>query len=1173
MDRCMLFSRDRIARRSRDLRFPGAICVTLLFSLLLWSACPAQGMVIDFENLIIPEYGGVAVGNQYASPPTSLGILFNFPTALDYSVGPPPLPGFAHSGTKAVELCYGAEFCTVPLEMNFTTAQNRVKVWVGYAAESVAPRTVILRAFSSGDIQVDQATATLGPSVGPIPITTPLEVPSVPSLYPQIVRVTVGFTDAESGQGFNNGLAVDDVEFDTQGPPPPCPSTQTPTLTVTSPKSGQIFLYDRFTLEANVSTEDPFATVRLDVTGSGGGTATYGPLYISTGLLKLANLNGLLFAGENSVVVKVEDCRGSAQVTLPVYYRPDVTSTVIHVSDEFGKNVQYAQIFVDGGAVGFTGPDGRLTVSPPLPDGTPLAARLFMYESPTDRGNHKVGSYQNWKYRVYITSLPVDMSGAIFPQPVVLEPDPLAPQELQVHRDHTLIGLHLLASLNWDASEAELEDIRDHLNKASWFLFNATDGQMLFEQVELVDDRAFWDDADLEILAEYSLRAYVDCPRGGFFGGSWYCNGSSMHLPRPPCVGCKSLSDWGEPETYVHEFGHYGLDLGDEYSDDDPNTYCTRNFKVQGSPFCGDTSLPGCGNNPQTSCMMYWQMSAPKICSNRPENPHDHNTDQGDTSCWDTIVSRYKSTSNPPQWTMRTPDTRGIILGTINNSQLPVTDWAPRITIDNRTRPNLCQPISLIFNRNDGTHVSDAEVNLHTTYGAQILEGKTNPAGDITVTGVHVDDTLDFSKWEWDLTHLRAQYTVTAADCVPVVMAAGPTAVPKAVGLVAAPQAAITRQITATLSPFNVFVAFEPTLVDGQALIRVSVEPVTGKKPVELVAAPSVTFLLNGQDLGQPVPMQLDPHTRTYVGLLNGLSIDVVASVRVTATNRSNQTVTQVQALSMTGVDPAAKTQVFSTDGALSLLVPAGGLPAGVRVAIGPCLVSPPPLPVGFALVVGPFNVATSAGQPLNVPGTLRFQLPRLTNLPGASGFDPNTFRILHYNPATDQWDDLGSGTFLPSPLEIVTLHTQQLGVFVLVAHVAPPEVGPDVSNAVPTLAQLWPPNHQFVSVGITGVTASDGEPFSIVITRIGSDEPTQSNSPGDQCPDAINDGATARLRAERSGQGNGRIYTLYFTASDRSGHSNSGQVKVCVAHDQGGARNCFDDGLSIDATACPNSH
>jgi hypothetical protein len=224
-------------------------------------------------------------------------------------------------------------------------------------------------------------------------------------------------------------------------------------------------------------------------------------------------------------------------------------------------------------------------------------------------------------------------------------------------------------------------------------------------------------------------------------------------------------------------------------------------------------------------------------------------------------------------------------------------------------------------------------------------------------------------------------------------------------------------------------------------------------------------------------------------------------------------------------------------------------------------------------LVVGPFNVATPPGQPLNVPGTLRFQLPRLTNLPGASGFDPNTFRILHYNPATDRWDDLGSGTFLPSPLEIVTLHTQQLGVFTLVAHVAPPEVGPDVSNAVPTLAQLWPPNHQFVSVGITGVTAPDGGPVSVVITRIGSDEPTQSNSPGDQCPDAINDGATARLRAERSGQGNGRVYTLDFTASDQSGHSNSGQVKVCVPHDQGGAQNCFDNGLSFDATVCPGSH
>jgi chitinase len=37
-------------------------------------------------------------------------------------------------------------------------------------------------------------------------------------------------------------------------------------------------------------------------------------------------------------------------------------------------------------------------------------------------------------------------------------------------------------------------------------------------------------------------------------------------------------------------------------------------------------------------------------------------------------------------------------------------------------------------------------------------------------------------------------------------------------------------------------------------------------------------------------------------------------------------------------------------------------------------------------------------------------------------------------------------------------------------------------------------------------------------------------------------------LRAERAGNGNGRVYTIHFTASDFEG-SASGKVNVCVPH------------------------
>src|SRR5262249_53870180 len=93
----------------------------------------AAPIVIDFEDLPAGPPGTdalVFVSGQYADQ----GILFfPFPSAFDYSRGSLAIPGFAHSGTKAIEGC-SAEFCTEPIEMSFTTAQPRVKVWVGFSS-------------------------------------------------------------------------------------------------------------------------------------------------------------------------------------------------------------------------------------------------------------------------------------------------------------------------------------------------------------------------------------------------------------------------------------------------------------------------------------------------------------------------------------------------------------------------------------------------------------------------------------------------------------------------------------------------------------------------------------------------------------------------------------------------------------------------------------------------------------------------------------------------------------------------------------------------------------------------------------------------------------------------------------------------------------------------------
>ncbi|HEX6865561.1 MAG TPA: hypothetical protein VF414_22225, partial [Thermoanaerobaculia bacterium] len=60
---------------------------------------------------------------------------------------------------------------------------------------------------------------------------------------------------------------------------------------------------------------------------------------------------------------------------------------------------------------------------------------------------------------------------------------------------------------------------------------------------------------------------------------------------------------------------------------------------------------------------------------------------------------------------------------------------------------------------------------------------------------------------------------------------------------------------------------------------------------------------------------------------------------------------------------------------------------------------------------------------------------------------------------------------------------------------------------------------------------------------------------------------AEVRVRAERSGQLDGRVYHLFFKAEDGRGGECEGEVTVCVPHDNKGA--CVDQGALHDSTVC----
>ncbi len=108
----------------------------------------------------------------------------------------------------------------------------------------------------------------------------------------------------------------------------------------------------------------------------------------------------------------------------------------------------------------------------------------------------------------------------------------------------------------------------------------------------------------------------------------------------------------------------------------------------------------------------------------------------------------------------------------------------------------------------------------------------------------------------------------------------------------------------------------------------------------------------------------------------------------------------------------------------------------------------------------------------------------------------------------------------------------------------------PNIDNAVADVPILWAPDHRLVPIHISGVTDPNNN-ATIKITKVIQDELTNGLGDGDTPLDAIIKGDTVLLRAERSGKGDGRVYKVYFTASDFESealdNSPTGYVKVVV--------------------------
>jgi Tol biopolymer transport system component len=120
------------------------------------------------------------------------------------------------------------------------------------------------------------------------------------------------------------------------------------------------------------------------------------------------------------------------------------------------------------------------------------------------------------------------------------------------------------------------------------------------------------------------------------------------------------------------------------------------------------------------------------------------------------------------------------------------------------------------------------------------------------------------------------------------------------------------------------------------------------------------------------------------------------------------------------------------------------------------------------------------------------------------------------------------------------------------------------VDTTLPTLSPvsdkniLWPPNHKMVNVTITANARDNSGGLVTLSALVFSNEPQEGLDSGDTSPDwttpiidQVNGIITLQLRAERSGNGSGRVYTVVIRATDQSGNSSQAAVDIIVPHDQ----------------------
>lgn len=248
-----------------------------------------------------------------------------------------------------------------------------------------------------------------------------------------------------------------------------------------------------------------------------------------------------------------------------------------------------------------------------------------------------------------------------------------------------------------------------------------------------------------------------------------------------------------------------------------------------------------------------------------------------------------------------------------------------------------------------------------------------------------------------------------------------------------------------------------------------------------------------------------------------------------------------------TGVSYTPNANFFGADSFTYTIDDGHGGTDTATVHVNVTNVNDPPVAVGDAYDTNsntPLNVTAPGvlGNDSDIDGdTLSAQI--VSNPSHAASFALNSNGSFSYTPTMDF---AGTDSFTYRAFDGAA-NSNVVTVVITVHDTVPPVLSASVATA-----SLWPPNHELVNVGLS-VTATDnsGDPVQIQVS-VFSDEDDLTGESGDFSPDAKNIApGTLRLRSERNGAGDGRVYLIVVTATDSSNNVSRKCLAVVVPHDQ----------------------